>query len=132
MDSGSDLDAQPPRWRVRRAPPNALDATIGRVAQWKGQRLEAEDRAAATWVPWAMHGLEYVKWLQRALNQVFKNKLAVDGNPGSRTMSAIQMLQRHEPSRLAHWISRSMDGTGAAEGRSATDAGPRAAGRGGH
>src|SRR5262249_33416232 len=72
MGSGSDLDAQPPRWRLRMAPPNALDATIGREAQWKGERLEAEDRAAATWVPWAMHGLEYVKWLQRALNQVLK------------------------------------------------------------
>jgi len=118
MFSGSDLDAQPPRWRLRMAPPNALDATIGRQAQWKGEPLEAEDRAAATWVPWAMHGLEYVKWLQRALNQVLKSKLAVDGNPGSRTLSAIQMLQRHEPSRLARiglvgpWTERMLQKAG--------------------
>jgi hypothetical protein len=70
-------------------------------------------------VPWSQRGFEYVKWLQRSLNQVLKLKLSVDGDPGPKTMNAIQMLQGKSTDRLVRiglvgpWTDRALTNAGA-------------------
>jgi hypothetical protein len=90
------------RWETAQVFQPELEA--GCNCQHETTDLESEDEADAgaaagvtSRVPWDQEGVEYVKWLQRSLNQVLKLKppLVVDGNPTSRTMSALERAQRH-------------------------------------
>jgi peptidoglycan hydrolase-like protein with peptidoglycan-binding domain len=86
---------------------------------WKNGGLAKDNRSAPASVAWDQQGVEYVKWLQRALNQVLKLKLPVTGNPDSRTISAIQRLQRNSTRRLVRiglvgeWTERALVKAGA-------------------
>ena len=68
---------------------------------WAGHDFAFEGETTTAAVPWDQHGFAYVQWLQSALNQVLKLKLATNGRPDSRTISAIQRLQRKSSNRLA-------------------------------
>jgi len=85
--------------------PETEQALVAEGADSPPESQEFQSSAGATStpasVPWDQQGIEYVKWLQRSLNQVLKLKLPVTGSPGSRTISAIQQLQRRVRDKYA-------------------------------